>query len=379
MPPTKVCCFCESWESGGIESFLCNVLCRMDAEKTKVDVVSACQKDSVFTQTLERHGVRFYELSGSQRKLCQNHRLFRRLLRERRYDVLHLNAFHGLSLYYIHLAKKEGVPVRIAHSHNTALRSSCTRPAKQLLHSLAGACFTRDATDLWACSSAAADFLFPGVDRKKFRWIPNGIDTERFRFRAAGREVVRRRLGITDGFVIGNIGRLCDQKNQMFLLEVFGEAAKRDPKACLLLAGGGGQEALLKQKAERLGILEKVIFHGVTQKPEELLWAMDVFAFPSKFEGLGIAAVEAQAAGLPVVCSEHIPEEALATPLIHRVGLAEGSARWAEALAEAGSPACRAGYADLVRRRGFELADTAAQIEAYYTGESKAWKNPRFR
>lgn len=121
---------CESWESGGIESFLHNILLRMDLTGLEVDIVAAQLKDSVFTQALREHGVRFRELSGSQRNLPENHRRFAALLWERRYDVVHLNIFQGMSLYYAHLAKRAGVPVRIAHSHNTDLRQSLTRPLK---------------------------------------------------------------------------------------------------------------------------------------------------------------------------------------------------------------------------------------------------------
>ncbi len=371
MKPVKVCCFCESWESGGIESFLCSTLCRMDPEKVQIDLVCAKLGNSIFTQAMEEHGIRFCELSGNRRNLLQKYKCFRKLLKERQYDVLHLNVYHGLSLYYLYLAKEAGVSVRIAHSHNTTLRSSWTRPFKLFVHELAKRCFTKDATDLWACSSIAAEFLFSVPEVYKSQWIPNGIEIERFQFNAAQREIIRQRLGLGNAFIIGNIGRLCEQKNQTFLLDVFSELIKQNPKARLLLVGEGEQSKMLKRKAECLGIADKTIFYGVSNQPEKLLWAMDIFVFPSLFEGLGIAIIEAQAAGLPVICSEHIPEEAFATPLIRRVELAEGSVRWAEALAGAALlPASRVEYADLVRRRGFGLADAAAQIEACYMGES---------
>ncbi len=371
MKPVKVCCFCESWESGGIESFLSNVFCRMNPEKVQIDLVCAEIRSSIFTQTMEEHGIRFCELSGNQRNLPKNYKCFRKLLKEQQYDVFHLNAFQGLSLYYLRLAKEVGIPVRIAHSHNTALRSSRTRALKQLIHELAKEHFTKDATDLWACSSIAAEFLFSAPEIYKFQWIPNGIETERFRFNKVEREIVRQQLGLTNAFVIGNIGRLCEQKNQTFLLDVFNEAVKQNPQARLLLIGEGEQEAALKKKAKRLGIADKTIFYGVSKQPEKLLWAMDIFVFPSLFEGLGIAVIEAQVAGLSTICSNFVPAEAIATPLAWRVDLAEGADAWAEKiLAFRCTEACE--YQMELLRQGYEIRDVVQKIEKVYCGEEQS-------
>lgn len=309
----KICIYCETWESGGIESFLHNVLCHMDLANLDIDIVVACLRPSIFTEPLEKLGIQFVELSGNPRKIADNRQKFKRLLREKQYDVLHLNAFQGLQLSLLRTAKRAGVPVRIAHSHNTALRKSKTWRLKMLVHRASSLLFSDNATDLWACSSDAARFMFPHrvLQNKAWRFIPNGIDLERFRFDAQQREEARRELGVSDCFVVGNVGRLCYQKNQEFLLDVFAVLIKQRPNSRLLLVGEGEDRQQLMEKAAKLGIVDNVIFYGVTDHVERLLWAMDVFVFPSRFEGLGIAAVEAQAAGLPVVCSEFIPDETL--------------------------------------------------------------------
>lgn len=365
----KVCCFCECWESGGIESFLSNVLSHMDRSELEVDIVASCLKESVFTAGLEEKGVRFVELSGAQRKLLQNGRMFRQLLNERNYDVVHFNLFQGLSLRFVRLAKQAGVPVRIAHSHNTALRKSPTRWVKLLLHRLGSVLFTQYATDLWACSAEAARFLFPPREREKkgWRFIPNGIETGRFAFDPAARETVRDELGLTDAFVVGSIGRLCYQKNQDFLLDAFAELSALRPDSRLLMAGEGELGVQLKEKAARLGIAGRVIFYGVTDRPERLYSAMDVFAFPSLFEGLGIVAVEAQASGLSVVCSEHVPGETRVTPLAKAVPLTRGARAWAQALADAGCLNRQTGD-KAVREAGFDIEDVARSIGERYSG-----------
>lgn len=364
----KICCFCERWESGGIEAFLCNVLTRIDLTRAQVDIVTASLGKSIFTEPLEKLGVRFLELSGSQRRIAENHSLFRLLLQERQYDVLHLNIFQGLSLAYLHLARNAGVPVRIGHSHNTALRKSLTQPLKLAVHAWAKRRYTRDATDLWACSRVAAKFLFSAQILKQsgFRYIPNGIDTARFRYDPVVRERIRTELGLNGKIVIGNIGRLCSQKNQVFLLEVLLEALKQNPDSFLLLVGEGEDKRKLIRNARSLGIAEKVLFYGVSSNIEQLLWAMDVFAFPSWFEGLGIAAVEAQAAGLPVLCSEHVPSEVKVTGFFRWLSLSVGAKQWANCLLEMHGRFPDG--ADEVRNAGFDISSVANLIEAYYFG-----------
>lgn len=365
---TRVCCFCERWESGGIESFLCNVLTHMDFTDLEVDIVTASIGESVFTKPLQNHGVKFFVLSGKQQNLLENHGRFRSLLRERRYDVFYLNAFQGMSLSYLKLASEAGISVRIAHSHNTALRKSTTRPLKLAIHKWARNRYSRYATDLLACSKDAAKFLFSKNElcQCDFRFIPNGIDTKRFCFNPEIRAKVRSELGVESAFVIGNIGRLCYQKNQSFLLDVLSKALKQNSNIVLILVGKGEDKVALAKRAKDLGISEKVIFCGATNHPEHLLWAMDAFAFPSLFEGFGIVAIEALAAGLPVVCSENVPREAHISSSLCVVPLREGPASWATTLlAKRG---CRdSGQNDLVKESGFDIMDTARMLTEYFT------------
>lgn len=364
-PKKRICVFCERWESGGIESFLCNVLLRMDLTGLEVDLVAAQLDASPFVQPLEAHGVHFHELSGNRKNLIENRRMFQARLRERQYDVVYLNVFQGMSLHYAYLAKQAGVPVRIAHSHNTDLRQCRTRAIKLWLHHHYSKRYAKDATAFWACSQGAATFMFPPaqLQAQGYTFIPNGIDTQRFQFNSTGREAVRQELGLSDCFVIGNIGRLCYQKNQTFLLDVLAEAIKLHPNCRLLLVGEGDDRRALEEKARALGLADYVIFYGTTNQPELLYWAMDVFAFPSLFEGLGIVAVEAQAAGLPVVCSEHVPQEAHVTTSIARTPLHSGAVGWAERLLSIEKNPDQASFADVVRNAGFDVSCVVKELE----------------
>ena len=254
----KICIYCETWESGGIESFLANILQRLDMQRFSVDIVTAALKSSVFSQDLEKRGVRFQELSGSIHNVRRNIKLFRQLLTGQKYDVLHLNIYHAMSMCYALEAKKAGVPVRIIHSHNTALRKSKTRLLKMILHNVAKYMLFSTGTHYLACSEAAARFMFPAslVDRGNWTFVPNGIETSRFCFDQERRESFREKWNLQEQFVVGNIGRLCYQKNQSFLLDAFFRLKSIKPNSKLLLVGEGNDEQILREHAKKMGIEE---------------------------------------------------------------------------------------------------------------------------
>lgn len=367
MNKRRICCFCERWASGGIESFLFNLLQQADLSELEVDVVAARLERNNWSAQLEAKGVQFIPLTGSLRNVPGNRRKFRLLLRQRQYDVVHLNLYQGLSLNYARLARQEGVPVRIAHSHNAALRPSPTRGLKLLLHRWGRKRFTKDATNLWACSQAAADFLFA----RPASFVPNGVDTRHFRFDAAVRDALRRQLGLTGCLVLGNVGRLCRQKNQAFLLEIFAQLVQRHRNSRLLLVGEGEDRDKLKSRAKDLGIEQQILFYGRTRQVERLLWAMDVFLLPSLFEGLPLAAVEAQAAGLPVLCAEGLSPEIRVTEHLQFLPLAAGAKVWADRILELASRNSREQAAVEVSRAGFDVRSVARRIMSVYSGRDE--------
>lgn len=370
MSRRKICIFCESWESGGIESFLYNVLKSINKDGLDIDIIAAQMRPSVFSDELKAMGVDLIELSGSQKRLTENYRRFKKILKERRYDAVHLNIFHAVSFRYGAIAKKCGVGKLIAHSHNTAIkRSAFLRPFKVLLHNVCKQLYYNVFTDFWACSHAAAEFMFPKsvVSSNGYKMIPDGIDTSRFAFDKGKRDRTRRELGISDELLIVNIGRLSEQKNQIFLLDVLKELIRHGVKCVLLLVGEGDKEAELKEKTNALGLSDEVIFYGTTPDVENILCAADVFAFPSLFEGLGIVAVEAQASALPVVCSEYVPSEAFVSDNISAAKLSDGAGVWADMIIKAARAADRtSNTADLIKEKGYDIKSVAESIEKTY-------------
>lgn len=362
----RICVFCECWETGGIESFLFNVVSNMDLNGLEIDVVVSQFKAGVFSEKMSALGVNFRELSGSQRKIFRNHRMFRKILKERQYDVVHLNIFHALSFVYGRIAKKCGIRKIIAHSHNSALRRSWVRAVKLAIHDLYKMIRYRSFTDFWACSSAAAEFMFPKsiIKQNKYTFIPNGIDVEKFAFDSRKRNIFREKLKIGDKLLIVNIGRLCYQKNQSFLLNTAKCLTKRGADFTLLFVGDGDMINELREKADKLQINKNVIFFGTTSDVPSVLSSADVFVFPSLFEGLGIAAVEAQAAALPVICSENVPNEAFITERAKAVPL--DAELWCEEILNAAKFVDRSNDVIQSVKRRFDIKYVSALIEEHY-------------
>lgn len=364
-----ICIFCESWESGGIESFLFNVLCSMNLDGMKIDIIVSQLKNSIFSEHLKSMGINFYELSGNQKRLIKNYRMLNRIFKENQYDVIHMNIFHAISYIYVLPARKNSIRKRIVHSHNTKIGRCRSYPLKKFLHWFFKSYFYGIFTDFWACSKDAAEFMFSKklMLSGKFEIIPNGIDIERFAFNEKARKKTRAVLGIGQKPLLVNIGRLCEQKNQMFLLDVLKELTERGNDCTLLLVGEGEMLAALHDKAEKLEIVDKVIFYGTTSAVEDILSAGDVFLFPSIFEGFGIAALEAQTASLPVICSEYVPVEAFLTEQIRAVSLKEGAKAWSDAITDALTHSVRnISPVEIIQKKGFDIKETAGKIREKY-------------
>ncbi|MDY5809222.1 MAG: glycosyltransferase, partial [Coriobacteriales bacterium] len=330
--PLRVLVFCEKWESGGVEAFVTTLLECMDRTGLVVDVAACKVQPGPYDIRLAKMGIEPIALGTSIRSVASNLKEFRRLLEQGAYDAVHLNVYEGLALLFAREAKRAGVARVIVHSHNNDLRPSATRWLKLALHRMCTCLLGGYADVRWAPSQAAGRFMF---DKRPFVLVRNGVVVERFAFDADVREGLRFELGFTsDQTVLGCVGRLCEQKNQLFLVEVLAALPK---DACLLLVGeddgDGSYEVALRRRVRELGVQERVRLYGRTSDVAPLYQAMDVLCVPSTFEALGIVAVEGQAAGLPVVASTAVPPEAHAGGRFNQAQLDPDV--WASALTDA--------------------------------------------
>lgn len=361
MAKIRVCYYIEHWASGGIEAFITNTLEGATLSGYSVDIVAAKVSESIYTERLAMLGVEIFELSGELRS-PKNSTLFRERIRSGGYDILHLHIFHGVALELASIARSEGVPVRIAHSHGAGLRNSGTRWLKLILHRLGAFFYGGAVTERLACSVEAGKFLF---GKAPVRVIKNGIDTGNFLFNESIRESVREELGIGEATLVGHVGRISPEKNHKFLLEVFEKYRRINSRTKLLLIGEGEGRGELVAYAEELGIAEDIIWVGASNRVPELLFAMDIFLFPSTVEGLGIAAIEAQAAGLPVITSDCVPEAARLSERAIALPLGDAD-RWAMAIGGMMTEYNRCLGVEAVRSAGFDSRLVGEELFSLY-------------
>lgn len=251
----------------------------------------------------------------------------RKVLRSQQPRILHahMDKFCGMA---VREAAKVGVPVRIAHAHSTKNEGNL---AYHLVKNYYGRLILPYATDLFACSSAAAEWMY-GEAADRAQIVYNGIDLRSFPAPKGTREAMRAELGLENCFVVGHVGRFTPPKNHRFLLTLFKEICGQVDNAHLLLAGDGPLREEMQALVMRENLADRVHFLGVRSDIPRVFSAMDVFVFPSLYEGLGMSLVEAQAAGLPCVCSTEVPPEAVVSGSVCQLGLNEPLGAWVDAV-----------------------------------------------
>ena len=217
-------------------------------------------------------------------------------------------------------------------------------------------------TDFAACSRHAGEWMFG--KNSSFKIIHNAVDLSKYAFNQDVRDNIRNKLGINDKFVIGHIGRFCYQKNQEFLIDIFNEIHK-STDAVLLMIGSGKTESFIKSEIHKLGLDDKAIFIGNTLDVNEYYQAMDFFVLPSRVEGLGMVAVEAQVSGLPVICSTEVPDEVAITNLVTFCPLSEPASEWAK-LILSHKVFERRDTTNEIRNAGYDITKEAKILENYY-------------
>lgn len=285
------------------------------------------------------------------------------------YDVVHLHTSSWKRLLIEQISVACGIPKIIVHSHNTGidLEDAADRRAAEERHYNIRMQFGPElATDFCACSRAAADWLFgEQIPCNQIKILHNAIEAERFIYNCAIREKYRQEFGLDRAFVVGHVGRFSHQKNHQFLLDVFQQVCKRVSNPRLLLIGTGPLEQEIQKKARQLKIHDKVIFAGQRGDVPNMLQAMDVFCLPSKFEGLPLVLVEAQASGLQCIASDLIDHEICITENISMLNL--NAERWAEMIVGLSQGYVRKNMYDTITDAGYNIKIQIQKVEQLYS------------
>jgi glycosyltransferase involved in cell wall biosynthesis len=357
-------------DRGGVENWLMNVLRCVDRRRVQMDFLVHTAAAGAHDPEIAGLGAGLFRCTSPLWSPAYALEVARVLSRSGTYDVVHSHVHH-FSGYVQALARRCGVRFRIAHSHSdtAALDRNCNAARGgylRLMHNLV----RRHATRLVAVSARAANALFgPGwASDPRSLVLPCGIDLAPFRQVPAN--PIRRdwRIG-EDDLVVGHVGRFDTPKNHAFLVEIFREILHLQPQARLLLVGDGPLLPAIQDRVRELGISERTIFAGSCDRVAALLAAIDVFVFPSLYEGLPLSIVEAQAAGVPCVLSDGIAAESdVVPPLVHRISLSEPPARWASAALAAswGAAPSRVEALSLVEKSSFNVKNSMEQLYALY-------------
>lgn len=315
MSEIRILHIVPNMQAGGLETFIMNVYRNIDKSKVQFDFLVHYKKRCFYDDEIEKLGgkIHRFSLREDNKVLKYIKQLDDFFKTHKEYKIVHCH-MSSISFLVFWVAKKNGVKIRIAHSHNSNTENTFKGFVKKILIQPCKYL----STDNYACSKSAGKFLFGS---KSFTVIPNGIDIEKFKYNEKIRNEMREKLNIKDKFVLGHVGRFCEQKNHDFLINVFYEVQKYEPNSILLLIGTGELEDKIKKKVQDLKIKEKVLFLENRQDVNKLYSAMDCFTFPSKFEGLGIVLVEAQVSGLNIITSTKVPDEVMISKGIQRLKL----------------------------------------------------------
>ena len=362
--PVRILQVSYGMDRGGAETLIMNIYRNIDRDKVQFDFLLHNPERTAFEDEIESLGGRIYHIPRflGYNKITYDRNLKSFLLSHPEHRIIHDHLMDS-SQETFKVAKKLG-RITIAHSHiveyYTHLSDYIRFFFRRKLYSLSDYRF--------ACSKEAGEWLYRG--KADFTVLRNGIDTSRYEYSEEVRKETRKELGIKENeFLITNIGRMVEQKNQKRLIDIFSLFSLKHPDSRLMITGTGPLEKELREEAEKKGVKDKVIFTGERSDVPALLSASDLFLFPSLFEGFGIALIEAEAEGVPCVFSSNLPEDVDLIPdLIERVNLSSTDEEWVEAIEKAATKKERDRRKDwiAVREKGYDIKETAEYMEKFY-------------
>lgn len=353
-----------SLNCAGIETLLVNVLKNIDRDKFKIDFLVVANKKYFYTDEVLKRGSKIYAYPFKKVYKILIPFFFLKeifVLLKNKYDVVHCH-FYFSSGIILFLAWLCGVKTRIVHSHNER-EMFAPKPLRKIFTKIMQKIIDIFATEKIACSQKAGIALYG--KKTKFKIINNGIDESKFKYNVNIRNKIRKEFNIENNFVVGHIGRFDEQKNHVFLIDVFNEILKYKKNALLFLIGEGILKDKIKEKVNSLKIENKVIFLNARNDVNEIYQAMDVFLFPSKYEGLGIVAIEAQCSGLPCFISDCIPKEVIVCNTT-TISLNKSANEWANIILEKTKELNRVDASEKIIGSGFSFTNTINDFEKLY-------------
>lgn len=358
--PIRVLHVLQRMEAGGTQALLMNIYRNIDRTKIQFDfLVEYPKKEFYDDEILKLGGKIYYSSVRKDFNIIKFKKQLKNILKENNYKIIHVHAY-TIGYFVLKTAKKYGVSVRIAHSHSNNMTNDYKKYIKKIMQKI----YLLYATDFMACSKEAGNYLFKN---KKYIILNNAIDSKKFIFNPKIREKIRKELSLEDSFVVGHVGRFKKEKNHAFLLNVFSNIIRNKKNAKLLLIGSGSLENDIKNQINDMNLNNKVIILNNRSDVNELLQAFDIFIFPSIYEGLGIVAIESQAAGTPILISNGVPDEAMISPIIKKISLNDSSEKWAkEALKLSKNDMSHTDMQKYIIEAGYDMQNVVNWLQKWY-------------
>lgn len=343
---------------GGLETMLMNYYRNIDRDKVQFDFLTHRDERWDYDDEIESLGGKIYHLPKlnpfSKDYLNALDKFFKE---HKEYQIVHCHQ-DCLSGVVLKVAKKNGVRFTIAHSHN----ANQDKNLKYLIKVFEKRKIPKYADKLFACGDEAGRWMFNTDD---FEVLNNAIDTNLYTYNKEKADKVKKAFGIENKFVVGHVGRFNPQKNHEFLIDVFNEIQKVKEDSVLMLVGDGDLRHEIEQKVRDLGLSDKVIFTGIRSDVNDLMQGMDVFLFPSLYEGLGIALIEAQASGLKCIISDTIPKDGVLTDDVTCISLTQSPTVWADEILK-NQDYKRANNKEIIKKANYDIKNNAKTLEQFY-------------
>lgn len=312
----------------GVESVVTNYYKFINKSKFQFDFICCKGSTNIPYEEIESQGGRVFLISP-YKKIFSYYAELKKILKNGNYKIVHSHV-NSLSVFPLFVAKRVGIPIRIAHSHSSSSRAEKYRNIVKNFLKIFSKTF---ATNYFCCSEYAGRWLFgnKAYEEGNVFLLNNAIEIEKFAYNDRIRKNKRQELNLKDStLVIGHIGRFMKQKNHDFLIDIFKEIQLMNPNSMLILAGQGLLEDEIKNKVNKLNLNKCVKFLGQVEDANALYQVFDIFVLPSLYEGLPVVGVEAQASGLLCILSDNMTKETKILDSTKFLSLERSSQEWAQ-------------------------------------------------
>jgi glycosyltransferase involved in cell wall biosynthesis len=360
--PIRILHVVTKMDRGGLETMLMNYYRNIDRSKIQFDFLVHRKEKGAYDDEIKSLGGKIFKLSPISLKNLLRYRIELMLffLNNKEYKIVHSH-LDSLSALPLLAAKKANVPVRIAHSHT----SNFDNDYKEKIRVVTKKIIKYFATDFAGCSEEAIEFMF-GKNVYDYKVINNAIEIDKFRFNPIKRKEVRNNLSISEAtFVLGHVGRFNYPKNHSYLIDLYYEFYNINKDSLLLLIGDGEDLDIIQNKVKALGLDGNVVFLGSRRDVHELMQAMDIFVMPSKYEGIPVVSIEAQASGLPCFFSDLISDKVSISNCCHFIGIDKKPKEWASKINSKKSVA-REDQSVAIKNRGYDILSESCSLQKFY-------------